>query len=151
MVVNFFSFGILAAALGLIFVGPLPAFQIAALPPILLSVALGLVIGSFFITLIGLSAFIFEDNFALYLVYQKVCFMLGVFLPVEFLPQWLQPVAKNLPFSYIAWAPAKIFVSYSPELFLDLIWRQLMWAALAVSAALLCYRLAVRRLQINGG
>lgn len=149
--VNLMSFGVLAVVLGFVFVGPLPAFQIASLPPLLLSVALGLIIGSFFMTLIGLSAFIFEDNFALFLVYQKICFMLGVFLPVEFLPEWLRPVAKSLPFSYIAWAPAKIFVSYSPGLCLELLLRQGMWAVIVVSATLSGYRLCVRRLQVNGG
>ena len=151
VLVNLVSFGILAAVLGLVFVGPLPAFSMVGLVPLVLSVALGLLMGSFFMTLIGLSAFVFEDNFALFLVYQKICFMLGVFLPVEFLPGWLQPVAKSLPFSYITWAPAKIFVGYSPELCLELIPRQAMWAAVAVAATLLCYRLAVRRLQVNGG
>jgi ABC-2 type transport system permease protein len=151
VLLNLASFGILAVVLGFVFVGPLTTFRLTGLLPLLFSVALGLVIGSFFMTLIGLSAFIFEDNFALYLIYQKICFMLGVFLPVEFLPDWLQPVAKNLPFSYIAWAPAKIFVNYSPELGLELISRQAMWAAVIVALTLLCYELSARRLQVNGG
>ena len=148
---NLLSFGVLAAVLGHVFVGPLPTFRLAGILPLILSIALGLLIGSFFMALIGLSAFIFEDNFALFLIYQKICFMFGVFLPVEFLPSWLQPVAKNLPFSYITWAPAKIFVDYSPELCLELIPRQAMWAAAVIAATLLCYRLAVRRLNVNGG
>jgi len=74
-----------------------------------------------------------------------------VFLPVEFLPSWLQPVAKNLPFSYITWAPAKIFVDYSPELFWELIPRQAMWVAVIVTLTLLCYKFAVKRLNVNGG
>ena len=150
-VLNLVSFGILAAVLGLLFVGPLVTFSFAGIIPLALSVMLGLVIGSFFMAFIGLSAFIFEDNFALYLIYQKICFMLGVFLPVEFLPSWLQPVAKSLPFSYITWAPAKIFVGYSPELCFELIPRQLLWAALIIAATLLCYRAAVKRLNVNGG
>ena len=149
--VNLVSFGALAAILGHVFVGPLPTLRLAGIFAMLLSVALGLTLGMFFMALIGLSAFVFEDNFALFLIYQKICFMLGVFLPVEFLPPWLQPVAKSLPFSYMTWAPAKIFVNYSPELCFELIPRQAAWAAAIVAATLLYYKLVVRRLQINGG
>jgi ABC-2 type transport system permease protein len=102
-------------------------------------------------TLIGLSAFIMEDNFALFLIYQKLNFMLGMFLPVEFLPAWLQTVAKSLPFSYMFWAPAKLFVDYSPGLFWSLVPRQAAWAAVCIALALLVYRVSVRRLQVNGG
>lgn len=148
---NFVSFGILAGALGLMFVGPLPGFRLAGLAPLLLSIALSVLLNYFFLMLIGLSAFVLEDNFALYLIYQKLNFMLGMFLPVEFLPSWLQPVAKNLPFSYVSWAPAKIFVNYSPELCLELIPRQAGWTAAAVALTFFCYRQSARRLQVNGG
>ncbi|MCL2741783.1 MAG: hypothetical protein FWE70_06705, partial [Oscillospiraceae bacterium] len=129
LLLNLVSFGALAAALGLLIVGAPPALALAGIPALLLSVALGLTIGSLFMTLIGLSSFIFEDNFAAYIIYQKICFMLGVLLPVEFLPDWLQPVAKALPFSYITWAPAKLFVAWSPGLALELLPRQALWAA----------------------
>ena len=151
ILLNLISFGVLAFILGIIFVGPLKTFTPAGLPPLILSVALSILLNYFFLMLIGLSAFIMEDNFALYLIYQKINFMLGMFLPVEFLPDWLQPVAKNLPFSYVYWAPAKIFVSYSPELFWELIPRQAMWTAISIVLVLLCYRLSTRRLQVNGG
>jgi ABC-2 type transport system permease protein len=148
---NMLSFGALACALGLLFVGPLTTFSLFVLPALALSVALSILLNFFFYMLIGLSAFVMEDNFALYLIYQKICFMLGMFLPVEFLPDWLQPVAKSLPFSYVYWAPAKLFVSYSPELFWELIPRQAGWALAAVSLTLICYHLSIRRLQVNGG
>lgn len=151
IVLNFFSCGILAVALGFIFVGPLLGFQFAAVPPVLLSIALGVVLNYFFMMLIGLSSFIMEDNFALFLIYQKLNFMLGLFLPVEFLPAWLQPVAKNLPFSYMFWAPAKLFVDYSPGLFWTLVPGQAIWAAVFITFTLLAYRACVRRLQMNGG
>ena len=148
---NVVCFGTLAAALGLVFVGPLPAFTPAGLPFMLLSVSLSVVLNYFFMALIGLTAFVIEDNYALFLIYQKLNFMLGLFLPVEFLPEWLQPVAKNLPFSYVFWAPAKLFVDFSPALALELLPRQAAWTAAAAVTALACYRAGVRRLQINGG
>jgi len=148
---NMVSFGILAAALGFLFVGPLHTFQLAGLLPLALSILLSVTLCYFFLMLIGLSAFVMEDNFALYLIYQKLTFMLGTFLPIEFLPGWLQNIAKNMPFSYVSWAPAKLFVDYSPALFRELIPRQAGWAAAAIALTLIAYRLGVRRLQVNGG
>jgi len=148
---NFLSVGVLAIALGLLFVGPLPGFQPSSILALSVSVILGILLNYFIMMLIGLSVFIMEDNFALYLIYQKLSFMLGMFLPVEFLPLRLQAVAKRLPFSYITWAPAKIFVNYSPELFLELVPQQAAWAIIFILLTLISYRFCVRRLQVNGG
>ncbi|NMA25800.1 MAG: hypothetical protein GX936_09070 [Clostridiales bacterium] len=151
MLMNVITFGFLAAVLGLVFVGPLPGFNPASLPPVLLSVVLAVMINFFFMMLIGLSSFIIEDNFALYLIYQKLNFMLGMFLPVEFLPAWLQTVTKSLPFSYVFWAPGKLFVSYSPQLFRQLVSRQAAWAAALIVLTLLAHRAGIKKLQVNGG
>jgi len=151
VLLNLVSFGVLAVALGFIFVGPLTTFQWIGLPLLILSMVLSVLLNYFILMLIGLSSFVMEDNFALYLIYQKAAFMLGMFLPVEFLPGWLQSIARNLPFSYVYWAPAKIFVNYSPKLCLELIPRQAMWALGAIVATLVCYHFCVRRLQVNGG
>ena len=148
---NFGTFGVLAAVLGFAFVGPLPGFSFVNAPAIVLSVALGFLLQFFFMMLIGLSAFFIEDNFAMYLIFNKFTFMLGTFLPVEFLPPWLSSIAKSLPFSYISWAPAKLFVDFSPALFVELVPRQVMWTVLVAALAFVLYRAAVRRLQINGG
>ena len=148
---NFLSFGILAVVLGLVFAGPLPTLHPAGLPPLLLSVCLSTVLNYFLLMIIGLSAFVMEDNFAVFLIYQKLNFMLGMFLPLEFLPARLQGVAKNLPFPYVFWAPAKIFVGYSPELCMEIIPRQAAWALAAIVFALISYGFCVRRLQVNGG
>jgi len=151
VLLNMVCFGALACALGFLFVGPLPGFKLFTLLPLTLSVALSLIINYFLLMLIGLSAFVLEDNFALFLIYQKLNFMLGLFLPVEFLPDWLQPVAKSLPFPYIHWAPAKIMVGYSPEIFLELVSRQVMWAIVAIALTFTGYHLCIKRLQVNGG
>ena len=148
---NFLTFGALAAILGFTFVGPLPGFSPINFPAILISVFLGFLLQFFFMILIGLSAFFIEDNLAMYLIFSKLTFMLGTFLPVEFLPPWLSSIAKALPFSYISWAPAKLFVDFSPGLFIELVPKQAMWTAFMIILTLLFYRAGERRLQINGG
>lgn len=145
------SFGSLAAVLGFVFVGPLTTFRIEGLSALIISVLLGIILNFFFCMLIGLTSFYIEDNYAVFLIYQKATFMLGMFLPVEFLPVWLQGVAKNLPFSYINWAPASIFVNFTPETALILISKQLMWIAVIIFLTLFSYHIGVRRLVVNGG
>jgi ABC-2 type transport system permease protein len=151
ILVNMGFIGLLGLSLGLIFVGPLDTFRPEGIPAMLIAIALGLVLNFFVLMLIGLSAFVMEDNTAMYLIYQKLVFMLGMFLPVEFLPAWLQPVALSLPFSYVCWAPAKLVVDYSPPLFVQLVSRQLMWVVLLMAAVFFVYRICQRRLQVNGG
>ena len=151
VLLNMICFAPLAIALGLLLVGPLPTLTLAGIAPLALSVTLGFVLNYFFLMLIGLSAFVMEENFAFYLIYQKLNFMLGMFLPVEFLPPGLQTVARNMPFSYVYWAPAKIFVGYTPELFRELIPRQAAWALVSFAMAMLAYSISARRLQVNGG
>ena len=151
VLLNIVGFGALAVILGFVFVGPLSTFSLAGLPMLVLSVALSILLNFFILMLLGLSSFVIEDNYAFYLIYQKATFMLGMFLPVEFLPGWLQRIAKNLPFSYVHWAPAKIFVDYSYQMAIELISRQGLWVACAIAATLLFYHLSIRRLQVNGG
>ena len=149
--VNGSCFGLLAIVLGFVFTGGLSTFQIVAIPVFLLSLALSMVLQFFILTLIGLSAFVFEDNYGIFLIYQKSCFMLGMLLPMEFLPAQLQAVARWLPFSYVYWAPAGLFVNYSKSAALEILPRQAGWTAVAVAVTLLCYRRCVKRLQVNGG
>lgn len=151
ILVNLLFFGTLAAVLGFAFVGPVPEFQWRAIPMMLLSGALGVALQFFLLLSIGLTAFRLEDNTAIFLIYQKLVFMLGVFLPVEFLPDWLQGVARLLPFSYVAWAPARLFVAFSWELFGQIMPMQLIWTASAVALATSLYRSGVKALTAHGG
>ncbi|GHU73754.1 antibiotic ABC transporter permease [Clostridia bacterium] len=151
MLLNLVGFGALALVLGLVFVGPLTTFKLIYLPPLLLSLVISFLLNFFFQMALGLTAFVIEENSSVYMVYQKITFILGMFFPIEFLPVWLQNIAKNLPFSYICWAPAKLFVSFSAETFWYLVPRQLLWLAVSLAAVLLAYRACVKRLQLNGG
>ena len=151
MVVNTLFFGVLAVALGMIFAGPIPNFNWQALPLMALSGILGVLLQFFCQMTLGLTAFRLEDNSALFLIYQKLVFMLGVFLPVEFLPSWLQPIARALPFSYVAWAPARLTVSFTWELFYQVLPMQLAWTLAALGLSVLVYRNGIKGLQANGG
>jgi ABC-2 type transport system permease protein len=47
------------------------------------------------------------------------------------LPDWLQTIARALPFSAITYAPAKLFVAFSWPEFGQLLTSQLIWLLLA--------------------
>ena len=149
--VNLLFTGALAVVLGFVFVGPIPHFQWAGLPLMLLSALMGIALQFFSLMAVGLTAFRLEDNFAIYLIYQKLVFMLGMFLPVEFLPGWLQGIAKVLPFSYVAWGPAKLFVDFSLPLFLQVAPMQALWIVVMIGVSLAMYHGGMRNLQANGG
>jgi ABC-2 type transport system permease protein len=149
--VNLLFTGSLAIVLGLIFVGPVPNFHWAGLPLMLISMLMGIALQFFCLMAVGLTAFRLEDNSAIYLIYQKLVFMLGMFLPVEFLPGWLQGIARVLPFSYVAWGPARLFVDFSWRLFLQVAPMQILWIGVAVGISTIMYRGGMRNLQANGG
>lgn len=145
------SYGAVAIILGLVMVGPLPGFSLLQLPFALLSLLLGVVINFFFLMCIGMSAFKIEDNTALNLIYHKLVFMLGMFIPIEMLPGWAQNAARLLPFPYIAWAPAKLFVSFSWELFSQVVPLQFLWAVVSILLTLAIYHAGAKGIEAHGG
>lgn len=151
MVFNLFIYGLLAIVLGLMMVGPIPGFRFITLPLVLLSGVLGMMINFFLLMTLGLTAFRMEENLAFYLIYQKLVFMLGMFVPVEFLPDWLQGLARWLPFSYVAWAPARLMVAFTWDLFWEVLPVQLLWAVLSMTLAVGMYRYGISGVQANGG
>ncbi|HSH04866.1 MAG TPA: ABC-2 family transporter protein [Anaerolineae bacterium] len=143
-----FLFG---SPLVLYYVG-LPPFNLVYLLPWLLIVAQALLLNFFFLSIIGLMAFIIEDTNSLHLIYQKLVFILGgLLIPVDFLPGVLQTIARNLPFSLTTYAPARLFVAFNWTDWVQLGGRQLIWLVVVGLVLWWQYRWAAERLAINGG
>jgi ABC-2 type transport system permease protein len=121
-------------------------------PAALVAVALGMLINFASSALIGLSAFVAEDVAAFEWIYSKALFLLGgLLIPLDFYPDWLRAVATHLPFAYVLYGPARLFVTPSLGRFFGLLLGQAAWL-LALGALLaFCYGRAVRRLTVNGG
>lgn len=151
MAFSFVVFGALAVVLGLITVGPLTTFRLESVPFVLLSVLLSIVINFHMMLALGLTAFVWEENTAVILIHSKLLFILGVFVPVEFLPAWAQTIAKCLPYSYVGWAPAKLLVAFDWQNCLNLLAGQVFWAVTLVLLSNWALSGARRALQINGG
>ena len=149
--VNILLFGAVGAALGMAFVGPISGYALWTLFPGVLSLLLGVSLYFFVQMFIGLSAFFIEDPYGINLLFGKFVFMFGTFLPIEFLPGWLQSFARKMPFSYVSWAPARLLVGYSRELFLSAVPVQIFYLLLFMGLCALMLHLGRRRIQANGG
>ncbi len=113
---------------------------------------LALLLDALIAVLIGLLAFWMEETTPIFWIYQKLLFTVGgLFLPLEFFPGWLQNVARWLPFQFIAYAPARAFVAFTPVEVAGALQGQALYIgglALLVAAV---WRVAQRRLVIQGG
>ncbi len=111
----------------------------------------GLTINFVFFFLIGLSAMWFEENTAFHFIYSKFLFTIGgLFIPIEFFPDWLRTFSNNMPFMYILNAPAKVYINGAEEfvrVFPIQLLHILVWGGLIV----LLFNRGTRKLNINGG
>lgn len=102
--------------------------------------------------MIGLSAFVVEDISAFQWIYQKFAFILGgLLIPLDFYPEWLQTIARALPFSAMVYGPARLFVEPSLSAFATTFGMQLAWIAGLSLLLVFFYRRSLAHLTVNGG
>src|SRR5574342_1084657 len=103
-----------------------PTGLIVALPAILGAWVLHFCVNA----MIGLLAFGLEDVSAFVWIYQKLAFIFGgLLIPLDFYPQWLQVIAKAMPFSSTIYGPARLFITPTWELFANVMFLQIAWIA----------------------
>ena len=123
-----------------------------ALPAGLLLIVGGIVLNTLWYTAIGLLAFWTEEVSPFYFIMQKLIFILGgLFFPVDFFPERLAAVSKILPFSFVAYWPAKIVVDFSFDLFLYAFFGQLIYIAIFAAIVVVLFESAKRRVHVQGG
>ncbi len=102
--------------------------------------------------LIGLAAFVTEEVAPFEWIYQKLVFILGgMLIPLDFYPGWLQTLSKYLPFAYMMYGPAKLFVLPDLQFFIQIIIGQTLWLAALGGLLVVVFSWGMRRLAINGG
>lgn len=147
LAINFSAGAILVTAL----VGPMPFDPVYALP-LVVSIALALVLDFCFEGLIGLSAFVTEDVSSIQLIYSKILFILGgMLIPLDFFPVWLRDLALALPFNYVIYAPARLFVAFDLARWLQVTCFQVVWIGVFGLALWALFRVGLRYVSINGG
>ncbi len=95
------------------------------------------------------AAFWLRDARSTWFLYQKLVFLLGgMLLPLEFLPRPLADVARALPFSAMAYAPARLA---SGHLDPALLAEQAGWLVVLLACAAGVFRAGERRIEVVGG
>jgi ABC-2 type transport system permease protein len=117
------------------------------------SLLLGFVIGFFFECCMGTIGFWFlEVSSFLYVINTVNFFISGQMLPLDFLSPFWAGLLKALPFQYLAYFPAMIFLGKveGNQLVYGLL-IELAWAVAFIVLARMLYRLGLRRYSAYGG
>ena len=132
-------------------VGPMPLAPVHVLP-LLVSLLLAMALNFCIQGLIGLCAFITEDVQSIQIIYQKFLFILGgMLIPLDFFPGWLKDLALLLPFNYMMYAPARLFVQFDWMRWLNSVGMQALWLGVFGLALWALFRVGLRHVSINGG
>lgn len=146
---------LLNAAVGigiaLIFVGPIP-FTPQGLAMFAISLPLAFLLDFLGYFLVGIAAFWMEDTSGLKLIYSRFIMITGgMLIPLELFPEAAQPFLRALPFASILYTPARLFVSPDPAYFVQAVTLQVMWVIIFSVAVIALYRVAVKKINGNGG
>lgn len=128
-----------------------PPFTLLSFSLGMITVFLGLTLNFVFFFLLGISALWFEDNTAFIFIYSKILFTVGgMFVPIEFFPGFIRTIADALPFKYILYAPARVYVT-GTELFLETAFFQIINIIIYGSLVYFIFYLGKKRFAVNGG
>jgi ABC-2 type transport system permease protein len=119
----------------------------------LASLFMGFLVGFFFEASMGMIGFWFlEVTSFLYVVNTVNFFISGHMFPLDMLPAPWSTVLKSLPFQYMAYFPAAVFLGkvQGPELAYGLL-AELAWALFFIGLARVLYRLGLRQYSAYGG
>src|ERR1017187_10336217 len=117
------------------------------------SLVLSFLVGFFFEACVGMVGFWFlEVTSLLYIVMTLNFFISGHMLPLDLLPQPWSGLLKILPFQYMAYFPAVVFLGKVKGMTLVLyLAAELGWALFFMVLARFLYRLGLRRYSAFGG
>jgi ABC-2 type transport system permease protein len=117
------------------------------------SLVLAFLVGFFFEASVGMVGFWFlEVTSLLYIVMTLTFFISGQMLPLDLLPSFWANLLKWLPFQYMAYFPAVVFLGkvHGAELAWHLL-REAAWAVGFMVLARVLYRIGLRRYSAYGG
>ncbi len=109
-----------------------------------LSLFMGFLLGFYIEASLGLVAFWFLEVSSLVFIYNLLSFFLsGHMFPLDLLPGWAHDIVNLLPFQYLAYTPAAIFLGKikGPEL----------WTSLAIEACWLLAFIVLARVMFQRG
>lgn len=118
-----------------------------------ISLLLGILVIFFFDWCFSSLAFYTTETWGLSVVLQAVSmFFSGAVVPLMILPDWLQAVARALPFSQAVYTPVALFTGIIPLNQAPAIWlEQAIWLAAMFALSRLVFARAVRTVTVQGG
>jgi ABC-2 type transport system permease protein len=150
-IIKFLTTFIMCGTVVFLLLGPLN-INLLYLPFILIIVLLAMTLNFVIMAFLGVFAFWLEDAKGLEFIYNKIVFTLGgMLVPLDIFPQWLHTISIYLPFSYIAYYPAKLFVGFEFTLFFKVITVEIAWIAVFILLTTLAYKYCIKRVSVNGG
>jgi ABC-2 type transport system permease protein len=79
-------------------------------------------------------------------------FLSGTYVPLVLFPDWVEPVARALPYAAMVQFPIEIFLDmHTGVALLGIYARQIMWAAVLIACGRLVLARAVRKVVVQGG
>jgi ABC-2 type transport system permease protein len=117
------------------------------------SLFMAFLIGFFFEAAIGMIGFWFlEVSSFLYIINTISFFVSGQMFPLDLLPPFWSALLRALPFQYLAYFPASVFLGkIQGEALVQGLLLELTWAALFILMASELYRRGLRRYSAYGG
>ncbi|MFT3965277.1 MAG: ABC-2 family transporter protein [Sphingobium sp.] len=120
-------------------------------PALLLLLLLGAVIGVLLSLMIGLSVFWVGRAVPVYIVNQKIAFLLGgLMAPITLYPDWLARIAQATPYAAQIYWVGTMATRPSAEVFAQALYRQLLWIALLSALVAWIWSRGVARLMREG-
>jgi len=150
--IGFITTFVIGSFLVFFLVGGLDNFKPILIPFLVITILLALILDFFMIMCLALLAFWLEDTTSFKWIYDKIVFTLGgMLIPLEIFPKWLASISYVMPFSFVAYHPAKLFVNFDLMSFFNVVGMQISYAIIFGVLALMIYKMGIRRVNINGG
>ena len=151
IVIKLLLFILVGLSIGYFFVGSIEGFQLSKLPLIFISGFFGIMIQAVIRMLISVLSFWIEDSLPFHWIFDKLIIVIGMLFPVEMFPVWAQPIIRSSPIYVITYAPAKLTIDYSNEVFLSTLTAQILYFTITGLFLFLLFQRGVKKLNVNGG
>ncbi|MGV8171217.1 MAG: ABC transporter permease [Candidatus Woesearchaeota archaeon] len=150
-ILKFFITFVIGGLIVYIMLGPIHVVY-WSIPLILLIVFLAITLNFIIMAFLGIFALWIEDTRSLAFIYSKIVFTIGgMLVPLEIFPQWLYNISINLPFSYIAYHPARLFVNFNINTFFNVLLMEICWITAFIIITTIAYKVCMKNVSINGG
>jgi ABC-2 type transport system permease protein len=142
---------VVGAGIALVVAGPVRLVPLAVVAAIV-SVLIAFLVDFVWRFSISLLSFWIEDTYGLHLLYRRFLMLLGgMLIPLEAYPERVAAVLRLLPFQYLVYQPARIFVLGDISAWPRVVLAQILIAVVGLVPLLLIYRFGLRRVAAQGG